>query len=40
VAEILTSTLLGWRSTEVARSEPPADANAARQVEHDLTNEQ
>jgi hypothetical protein len=40
VAEILTSTLLGWRSTEVARPEPPADANAARQVEHDLTNEQ
>jgi hypothetical protein len=40
VAEILTSTLLGWRSTDVARPEPPADANAAWQVEHDLTNEQ
>ena len=40
VAEILTSTLLGWRSTEVARPELPADANAAWQVEHDLTNEQ
>jgi hypothetical protein len=32
VTEILTFTLLGWRSTDVARPEPPADANAAWQA--------